>query len=138
MQGFNIRTKIGTKTLLGYTQDDFKVSAVTKESITKDDAGITNKVVTRHDITISMSAIYMLDSATSSTTKLDRDDVIALALLTGDEAKVAIEYGPTGGDIYQGNAIITGYSESSGASADDDATISLDLEVIGNLTKKSA
>jgi len=135
MQGFNIRTKIGTKTLLGCTQDDFKVSAVTKESITKDDAGVTQKVVTRHDVTLSMSAIYSLSSS-GAATKLDRDDVIALALQTGSDAVVAIEYGPSDGDIYQGNAIITGYSESSSSSADDDATISLDLEVVGALTKK--
>lgn len=137
MQGFNIRTKIGGKTLLGVTQDDFKVSAVTKESITKDDAGVTQKTITRHDITLSMSSIYMLDAAAGTTSKLDRDDVLELALKTGDDAKLQIEYGPSTGDVYTGNAIITGYSESSGASADDDATISLDLEVIGGLTKKS-
>lgn len=137
MQGFNISAKLGNKTILGRTQDDLNISAVTKESITKDDAGVTQKVVTRHDITLSMSAIYSLN-ADSSTTQLDRDDVIAMALLTGSSAVVAIEYGPAGGDIYTGSAIITGYSESSNASADEDATISLDLEVIGTLTKKNS
>lgn len=138
MQGYNIRLKIGTKTILGCTQDDMSISAVIKESITKDDAGVAQKSVARHDITFSCSALYELSASTSSTTKMDRDDVIALALKTGSAATVAIEYGPTGGDIYQGDAIITGYSESSSAEADADATISLDLAVTGALTKKSS
>lgn len=137
MEGFNIRAKIGTKTILGVTQDDLNISAVTKESLTKDDAGVTKKVVARHDITMSMSAIFSLNPD-GTTTSLDRDDVIELALKTGSAAQFGIEYGPASGDIYTGQAIITGYSESSSASAEEDATISLDLEVIGGLTKKTS
>ena len=68
----------------------------------------------------------------------DRDDVIALSLKTGDEAVVAIEYALEGGDTYQGNAVITGYTEDSSASADSDTTVSLNLQVNGDFTKKNA
>lgn len=136
MEGFNIRFKFNNKTLLGCTQDDLAIAAVTKESITKADQGKTNEKVVRHDVTFSMSAIYSLN-ADSSTTELDRDDLIAMALQEGDSAKFPFEYGPAGGDIYQGTAIITNYTESSAASADEDATISLNCKAIGGVTKKS-
>lgn len=136
MEGFNISAKVGGKTLLGRTQDDFNISAVTKESITKDDRGNTRRRVTGHDVSLSMSAIYSVNTATGTTTQLDRDEVLKMALLTGDAARVAIEYGPdSGGDVYTGYAVITGYKESSNAT--DEATISIDLSVDGALTKKA-
>ena len=135
--GYNIKLTIGGKTLAGRTQDSLNISAITKESRTKDDNGKKQIAVVGHDVTFSVSALMEIIS-TAEATKLDRDDVIALSLKTGDEAVVAIEYALEGGDTYQGNAVITGYTEDSSASADSDTTVSLNLQVTGDFTKKNA
>lgn len=135
--GYNIKLTIGGKTLAGRTQDSLNISAITKESITKDDNGKKQIAVVGHDVTFSVSALMEIISA-GEANKLDRDDVIALSLKTGDEAVVAIEYALEGGDTYQGNAVITGYTEDSSASADSDTTVSLNLQVTGDFTKKNA
>ena len=135
--GYNIKLTIGGKTLAGRTQDSLNISAITKESITKDDNGKKQIAVVGHNVTFSVSALMEIISA-GEATKLDRDDVIALSLKTGDEAVVAIEYALEGGDTYQGNAVITGYTEDSSASADSDTTVSLNLQVTGDFTKKNA
>ena len=135
--GYNIKLTIGGKTLAGRTQDSLNISAITKESITKDDNGKKQIAVVGHDVTFSVSALMEIIS-TAEATKLDRDDVIALSLKTGDEAVVAVEYALEGGDTYQGNAVITGYTEDSSASADSDTTVSLNLHVTGDFTKKNA
>ena len=133
VEGYNVALSIGSKTVLGRTQEDLSISAVTKTSITKDDAGVQQEKVVRHDITFRVAALMSLDSETTHT-KLDRDDVIALALATGSSAVVSVSYACTSGATYTGSAIITGYSESTSADLDSDSTISLDLKVIGTLT----
>lgn len=131
VEGYNISLQINNKTILGRTQDDLSISAVVKESITKDDAGVMQRSVVRHDVTFSVSALLSLNE-TGVTTQLDRDDVIAMALTTGSSAVVPVKYLCTGGATYGGNAIITGYSESSGADPDADTTLSLDLQITGD------
>lgn len=135
--GYNIKLTIGGKTLAGRTQDSLNIAAITKESITKDDNGKKRVAVVGHDVTFSVSALMEILSTTEST-KMDRDDIIALALKTGDDANVAIEYALEGGDTYQGNAVITGYTEDSSAAADSDTTVSLNLQVNSDFTKKNA
>jgi len=133
VEGYNISLTIGAKTILGRTQDDLTIAAVVKESITKDDAGVAQKSVVRHDVSFKVSALLSLSG--TGNTQLDRDDVIALALATGSSAIVAVQYVCAGGDTYGGNAIITGYSESSSADPDSDTTISLDLQISGAFAK---
>ena len=130
VEGYNISLTIGGKTLLGRTQDDLTIAAVVKESITKDDAGVMEKKVVRHDVSFKVSALLSLN-AQNETTQLDRDDVIAYAVATGSGAVVAVQYLCTGGTTYGGSAIVTGYSESSSADPDSDTTISLDLQIVG-------
>lgn len=134
VEGYNISLTVGAKTLLGRTQDDLTIAAVVKESITKDNAGVMQRKVVRHDVSFKVSALLSLNGL-NETTQLDRDDVIALALATGSEAVVAVQYLCTGGDTYGGNAIITGYSESSSADPDTDTTLSLDLQITGAFAK---
>lgn len=134
VEGYNIALNINSKTVLGRTQEDLTISAVVKESITKDDNGVTQRSVVRHDVTFRVAALLSMN-ATGETTKLDRDDVIALALATGSTAVVPVQYLCQGGDTYGGNAIITGYSESSSADADADTTLSLDLQITGAFSK---
>lgn len=133
MEGYNIALKIGTKTLCGRTQDDLTIAARTKESLTKDDEGVAQKAVTGHDVSFKVAGI--IDVTNGGTSKMDRDDIIAASLLTGSAAVVSVRYETDGGDTYGGSAIITGYSESSSASADEDATYSLDLEITGEFAK---
>ena len=133
VEGYNISLQINNKTILGRTQDDLSISAVVKQSITKDDEGVMQRSVVRHDVTFSVNALLSLNG--EDTTQLDRDDVIALALATGSSAIIPVKYLCTGGDTYGGNAIITGYSESSGADPDADTTLSLDLQITGDFNK---
>lgn len=136
IEGYNFAIKIGGKTVIGRTQEDLNISAITKESITKDDAGVKKTIVTGHDVTLKVAALAEL-AGSGTTNKLDRDDIIAMALAVGDTATVAVTYSCAGGDTYGGNAIITGYSESSAADPDTDTTVSLDLKISGAFTIQS-
>ena len=127
MQGYNVALQVDGKTLAGRTQDDLSISAVTKESITKDDKGNGNQTVTGHNVTFR--AAGLMDNTTGEATKLTRDEVIAMSLLTGDDAIIPVRYGAEGGKIYAGNAIITGYTESTNAQGE--ATYGLDLAISG-------
>lgn len=133
--GYNVSLSIGGKTILARTQEDLTIAAQVKESITKDDEGVKKRKVTGHDVSFRVSALMELNA--TGTTKLDRDDVIALALATGDSAPVTVVYAVEGGDSYTGSAIITNYTESSSADPDTDTTVGLDLQISGAFTKVS-
>lgn len=137
MQGFNVRLKVNSKAIVAVTQDELNIDAQTKESYTKDDAGVKRTKVTGHDITFTVSALYE-EAGSGGLTALDRDDIIALALKEGDNASVPFEYGPSSGTIYTGKAIITGYKETTPADPTQDSTISLTLKVDGAMTLKSS
>lgn len=133
MEGYNIALKLNSKTILGRTQDDLTIAARIKESQTKDDRGATRRAVTGHDVSFRVSALLEVSGA--ETNQMSRDDVIALALETGLTAVIPLRYECAGGDTYGGSAIITGYTESSGASADEDANMGLDLQISGEFAK---
>lgn len=137
MQGFNVRLKVNSKAIIAVTQDELNIDAQTKESYTKDDAGVKRTKVTGHDITFTVSALYE-EAGSGSLTALDRDEIIALALKEGDNASVPFEYGPSSGVIYTGKAIITGYKETTPADPTQDSTLSLTLKVDGAMTPKSS
>ena len=137
MQGFNVRLKVNSKAIVAVTQDELNIDAQTKESYTKDDAGVKRTKVTGHDITFTVSALYE-EVGSGSITALYRDDIIALALKEGDNASVPFEYGPSSGAVYTGKAIITGYKETTPADPTQDSTISLTLKVDGAMTPKSS
>lgn len=137
MQGFNVRLKVNSKAIVAVTQDELSIDAQTKESYTKDDAGVKKTKVTGHDIAFTVSALYE-EAGSGAPTALDRDDIIALALKEGDNASVPFEYGPSSGAIYTGKAIITGYKETTPADPTQDSTISLTLKVDGAMTLKSS
>lgn len=130
--GYNIALQIGGKTIIGRTQDDLTIAARTKESITKDDNGNRNVSIVGHDVSFSCQGLIDVTSS-SDATKINRDDVIELALKTGSAAIVAVRYTTTSGDTYRGNAVITNYTESS--NSEDDATFGLDLQVTGTFSK---
>ena len=135
MEGFNISLKVQNKTLIGRTNDDMSIAAVIKESQTKDDEGAKQKVVVAHDVTFKASGLVDPTKGPDEA-RLTRDEIMDLALKTGAEAVVDIEYVMAGCDTYTGKAIITGYNEGSTADASADASYGLDLAVTGNLTKK--
>ena len=137
MQGFNVRLKVNSKAIIAVTQDELNIDAQTKESYTKDDAGVKRTKVTGHDIAFTVSALYE-EVGSGSITALYRDDIIALALKEGDNASVPFEYGPSSGTVYTGKAIITGYKETTPADPTQDSTISLTLKVDGSMTPKSS
>lgn len=134
MEGYNVALQVNGKTLAGRTQDDLSISAQTKDSITKDDKGNSNQTVTGH--AVSFKAAGLMDNTTGEATRLTRDEIIAMSLLTGDDAVIPVRYGAEGGKIYGGNAIISGYSESTNAQGE--ATYSLDLTISGEFKEITA
>lgn len=134
IEGFNIKLTLGGKTVLGRTQEDLNISAVTKTSITKDDKGVQQERKVRNDVTLKVSALMALNGE-GSVDKMDRNDVIALALATGDAAIIEVKYLVPGGDTYGGNGLISGYSETSNAEQDSDASLSLDIKIVGGFSK---
>lgn len=134
MEGYNVALKVGTKTLVGRTQDDLTISALTKESITKDEKGNKISVITGHDVSFRCAGVMEVTDD-GQATKIMRDEILEMALKTGTDAEIEVTYGPEGGAIYGGNAVVTGYSEST--SAEGDATYSLDLKISGAFTKQS-
>lgn len=131
IEGYNIAFKVNGKTFVGRTQDDLTIAARTKESITKDDAGVTRESVVGHDVTFSVQGICGIAS-TGETNRISRDEILAMSLLKGSEAIVPVTYGPSTGAVYGGNAIITNMTESSGS--EDSATYGLDFKITGNFT----
>lgn len=134
MEGYNVALKVGTKTLVGRTQDDLTISALTKESITKDEKGNKISVITGHDVSFRCAGVMEVTDD-GQATKIMRDEILEMALKTGADAEIEVTYGPEGGAIYGGKAVVTGYSEST--SAEGDATYSLDLKISGAFTKES-
>lgn len=134
--GYNIRLKVNDKEILAVTQSDLTIAAVIKESITKDDEGVTQRRVANHDVSFKIAGLLEVNS--SGTTKLDRDDVIDMALQEGDTAAFPIEYIGDTGQAYEGTAIITNYTESAGANPQDDPTFGLDMQLTSKLTKVTA
>lgn len=134
MEGYNVALKVGTKTLVGRTQDDLTISALTKESITKDEKGNKISVITGHDVSFRCAGVMEVTDD-GQATKIMRDEILEMALKTGTDAEIEVTYGPEGGAIYGGKAVVTGYSEST--SAEGDATYSLDLKISGAFTMES-
>lgn len=134
-EGYNVAFRINEKTILGRTEDNLSISAKTKESLTKDDQGESQQIITGHEVTFSMNGLMSFNDA-AETTQLDRDEILALAMLKGSTAVVPIKYAATDGDTYGGNAIITGYTEGSNSS--DTATYSLNLKISGAFAKITA
>ena len=134
MEGYNVALKVGTKTLVGRTQDDLTISALTKESITKDEKGNKISVITGHDVSFRCAGVMDVTDD-GQATKIMRDEILEMALKTGTDAEIEVTYGPEGGAIYGGKAVVTGYSEST--SAEGEATYSLDLKISGAFTKAS-
>lgn len=125
-EGYNIRIQLGGKYLIGVTQDEVSISPVSKESIVKENGGVKQEAIVGHTTTFSISGL--IDMTGGSNTILDNDDIIAMAMLTGDSAEVSISYVRGSGVAYEGTGIITGYTESSSANPDEDATYSLTIE----------
>ena len=131
--GYNIALKLGTKTLIGRTQEDLTVTPTVKESITKDDNGQKQFSVTGQEVTFSVSGLMEYDSSVG-TTKLDSNALLEQSLKTGSAAEMTAVYDRgTNGDNYTGTVIMTGYSEST--NSEDDGTYTADFKVTGAFTK---
>lgn len=136
MEGYNIAFKLQSKTLAGRTEDNLNISAVTKESLTKDDQGEAKVSVTGHEVTFRATGLVDLNSGTGANANtIGRDAIVALALAKGSSAVIPFVYQVSGGASYTGNCIITSYGETSNAS--DEATWSIDCRVSGEMTLQS-
>ncbi len=126
IDGFNVAFKVGTKDFIAVTSHNFDLTMKEKTSITKDDKGTEKTRITGHNVVFSIEGICEVDEV--GTTKMDRDDIIALALA---KAPITYVYSATGAKGYTGSAVINSYSEKSGA--DDEMTYSLNLKGTSDL-----
>ena len=134
MEGYNFGIKIGTKFVLARTDESVQIEARIKESITKDDEGVTKRAVTGHDVTFNISQFLRINGDGTST-KLDRDDVMDMVLAEGSSAEYDIVYEATGGNKYGCKGIISSYSENHGADADTEPTGSITIQSSGAFAK---
>ena len=134
MEGYNFGIKIGTKFVLARTDESVQIEARIKESITKDDEGVTKRAVTGHDVTFNISHFLRINES-GATTKLDRDDVMDMVLAEGSSAEYDIVYEATGGNKYGCKGIISSYSENHGADADTEPTGSITVQSSGAFAK---
>lgn len=124
--GYNIRLKVNNKYLIGVTSDEVSISPNTKESVTKEDAGVMQEAIVSHTTTFNVAGL--IDMTGGDNTILDNDDILELASKTGDQAVVDIDYVRGSGTAYTGTGIITGYTENNPADPEEDTTYSLVVE----------
>lgn len=135
VEGYNIAFKVNGKTLAGRTQDDLTITPTTKESITKDDKGNKNSIVIGQEVTFACQGLVEVSSGGSSTSKLFRDDIIAMALQKGADATFPFVYNCEGGDTFSGHCVVTGYTE--GSNSEDTADWTMNFKVTGEMAKSS-
>lgn len=114
--------KTSNKTFVGVTSDELSVDTATKESTTKDDAGVKSKRVTSHTFNFTVSGLFDVEDDTSS--RLNNDAIMALAMAN---SSFTIVYDRGNGENYTGTAIVAGYTESTPADPDEDSSYSLQL-----------
>ena len=136
VQGYDILFKLNSKMVVGETSSSLDISAKVKESLSKADKGNTRREVSGHDVTFSINGAMELVDDSGTTTSLDADDLIDLSLKVGNQAAIPFTYVRGTGKAYQGNMIITGYSESS--DADGNATYTLNCSVSGDFKPVTA
>ena len=131
--GYNTVIKTGSgasaKTFAGVTQDDLTLSAVTKESITKADAGTKRVAVTRIDTTFKVAGICSYDSA-----QVSRKEIVQMVYAKAEVDFTYLCSDSSGSFSITGKAICVGYSETTPADGETDPTYSLDLQVTGDVT----
>ena len=120
--GYNVYLTTSSKTFVAVTSDELSVDPKTKESTTKDDAGVKNKRVTSHTYNFTVNGILDVTDDTSS--RLNNDAIIALAY---SKQPITIVYDRGNGANYTGTAIPTGYTETTPADPDEDSTYGLQL-----------
>ncbi|MCQ2137888.1 MAG: hypothetical protein MJY60_04200 [Bacteroidales bacterium] len=128
--GYNTIIKSSDKTFAGVTSDDLDLAVEQKESITKADAGTKRISITRVPATLTVSGVC---SADSTTTVLDRVDIIDLVL-----AKAALSITYLVGTVeYEGTGYATGYKETTPADPDTDPTYTLTITCPNGLAKSA-
>ena len=131
MTGYNILFEIDGKTVAGETDSNLSIAPTVKESLFKADKGNKRREVSGHDITFAINgSMYINDDVTTS--DLDSDDIIDMAMKKGTGAVFPFVYRRDTGKSYQGKFIITGYTETP--NADGTATFSLNCSVSGAMT----
>ena len=125
INGFNILFRQGEKLFAGTTSNTFTLTPKVKESLTKEDKGTTNKIVTGYDSEFSADGVMAK--------RVDREEIIKLAkagevldFIYGDPA--------VGSTVQKGKMIITSYSETT--NADGEATYSLSCSAVSKLEEE--
>ena len=129
--GFNFFLTLKGKTLAGETQSDMSISSTEKSSLTKADKGNAQTQISGHEVAFNVNGVMEVNED-GEATALDADELMELSLKVGEEAKVPFTYVRGSGKKYNGDIVITSYSEST--NAEGEATYSLGVKVSGAMT----
>lgn len=136
--GYNIVLKAGTgpaaKIFAGTTSNTFNITAKVKDSITKEDKGTTNSIVTGYDTELTVDGVMEINEEEQKATRADREDIIDMVtkgepvdFVYGDPASKSV--------VRKGKMIITSYSETT--DAEGEATYTLSGKATTKLEKES-
>ncbi|HOI48334.1 MAG TPA: hypothetical protein PK167_03460 [Prolixibacteraceae bacterium] len=126
--GYNIGLKLGTKKILGTTQDNFKIEGVRKESIMKADAGIKQYDNDGSRASFSVTAFVMKKAVAEA----DVMDIQDIRQACAQNSQAAFVYGGEAAGDYtvSGNAMFLSCAETS--DSENYATVTIELEMIGD------
>ncbi len=134
INGYNILFRQGEKLFAGTTSNTFTLTPKVKESLTKEDQGTTNKVVTGYDSEFTVEGVMEINEEDQEENRLDREDIIELVKAG---APLDFIYGDPkeGSTVQKGKMIVTSYSETT--NADGEATYSLSCSGVTKLTPET-
>ena len=137
MIGYNIVLRTGTgpaaKLFAGTTSNTFNLTAKVKESITKEDHGTTNSIVTGYDTEMTVDGVMELNEEEQKATRADREDIMEM-VMAGNPVDFVYGDPASKSTVRKGKMILTSYSETT--DAEGEATYSLSCKVITKLEKE--
>lgn len=134
--GYDFAIKIGEKVFCGVQTEDFNLTPLIKESITKKNRGNKTSVITGHEATFAIAGLVEVVAEDDKLTELSSDEILELALKKGDDAVIDYKYQRGTLGTVSGKAIISGYTEKT--DSENEASYTLNLKTTGDITFQKA
>lgn len=135
IKGYNILLKLNSKKIAGTTANSFGIKPKIKESLIKDDDGISQSEVIGYDSEFSVSGLMILNEGGESS---NFEDVGTLRAAAMAGTLIPFVYGDknSGGKTLIGNLLITDYKEDT--DSENIGTYSISCKVSGVLTESTS
>lgn len=136
--GYNIVLRTGSgagaKIFAGTTSNTLNITAKVKDSITKEDKGTTNSIVTGYDTELTVDGVMELNDDGQKAERADREDIIDL-VTKGEPVDFVYGDPASKSTVRKGKMIFTSYSETT--DAEGEATYSLNGKATTRLEKET-